>query len=184
MLEGDGSSRVSAIDPLFAPDFDAWLGRAGYSRSVQAGVTVIADEGGEIRYFLRCEAARWVLTTAQRAEEETVLAASEEKADAVRLVIEKVGGDLRAALDLPPIHLPYEVDDVAPGYTVEVLADGWAHLVELTGSRSPATFRHTDIPFDAVGFSWYAQADPAEMRAAFERPDAAPLFARFVADAE
>ena len=170
------------IEELFDADFDAWLGRAGYARSSQAGATIVADGGGEIRYFLRFDGARWVLTTAQRAEDETVLAASEEMADVVRLLIEKVGGDLRAALDLPPIHLPYEVDDVAPGYEVEVLAGGWARLVEHPGRRLSVTFRHTDIPFDAVGFSWYAQADPAELRAAFERPDAEPLFARFVVD--
>jgi len=173
---------MSGIDELFDADFDAWLGRAGYARSSQAGATIVADGGGEIRYFLRFDGARWVLSTAQRAEDETVLAVSQEMVDVVRLVIEKVGGDLRVALDLPPIHLPYETDDVAPGYEVEVLAGGWAHLVELPGRRSPVTFRHADIPFDAVGFSWYAQADPAELRAAFERPDAEPLFARFVVD--
>ena len=173
---------MSGIDELFDADFDAWLGRAGYGRSSQAGATIVADGGGEIRYFLRFDGARWVLSTAQRAEDETVLAVSQEMVDVVRLVIEKVGGDLRVALDLPPIHLPYETDDVAPGYEVEVLAGGWARLVELTGRRSPVTFRHTDIPFDAVGFSWYAEADPAELRAAFERLDAEPLFARFVVD--
>jgi len=173
---------VSGIEELFDADFDAWLGRAGYARSSEEGAMVVADGGGEIRYFLRFDGARWVLTTAQRAEDETVLAASEEMADVVRLLIERIGGELRAALDLPPIHLPYEVDDVAPGYEVEFLAGGWARLVEHPGRRLSVTFRHTDIPFDAVGFSWYAQADPAALRAAFERPDAEPLFARFVVD--
>lgn len=162
-------------------ELSEWAGRGGYHRLTDGGTLVIADAGGEIRYYVRGENGEWTLSRAERAGDEVVLMRSLDLTHIERFLIERIGGDLRAAEGLEPVLLPYRLEDVAAGYRIEVAGDAWADLLPVADGRRVAGFLHTSIPYLAVGFSWYADADPAALRRSYDAVDGQPLLSRFVA---
>lgn len=166
---------------VLAP-LSAWAAQAGYTRLVDDGAVIIADEGGEIRFYVRSDDSRWVLSQAERAADETVLMIATNLSDIERHLTEQIGWDLRSQLGLAQILLPYEIDDVADGYRVDEVGAGWAELVDATTGRTVAGFLHTSVPYRAVGFSWYADVAPEALRNWFTDPRGGVRLRRFVAD--
>ncbi|MDN4480279.1 Imm61 family immunity protein [Demequina muriae] len=159
----------------------AWAAQAGYRRLVDDSSVVIADEGGEIRFYVRNEDGQWMLSRAERAEDETVLMVATELPDIERHLAEQIGWDVRSQLGLAQILLPYEIDDLADGYRINEVGDGWAELVDSTTGHAVACFLHTSVPYRAVRFSWYADTPPETLRTWFTDPRGGPRLQRFLA---
>lgn len=162
--------------------FATWAKKAGYSRLVEESSVVIADEGGEIRFYVRNEDGQWTLSRAERAEDETVLMVATELSDIERHLTEQIGWDVRSQMGLAQVTLPYEIDDVADGFRIDRVGDKWAELVDATTGRTVAGFLHTSVPYRAVAFSWYANAAPETLRAWFTDPRGGPRLQRFLAN--
>ncbi len=168
------------MNPKVLVPFAAWAAQAGYTRLVDDGAITIADEGGEIRFYVRNDDERWVLSRAERAGDETVLMVAADLSNIERHLTEQIGWDIRSQLGFAQILLPYAVDDVADGYHIDEVSDGWAELVDSTTGRTVAGFLHTSVPYRAVGFSWYADAAPEALRTWFTDPRGGTRLQRFV----
>lgn len=129
---------------------------------------MFADAGGELRYYVRFDGQEFTLSHAQRAEGESLLLAASDVKDVERMLSERIGADLRAHRGEAPVPLPFALAELAPGYRLDIPETGWADLIDERVDRRVGRFRHTDVPFAAVSFSWYAGEDPSTIRAAFE----------------
>ena len=142
----------------------AWAAQAGCSRLVRDDAVVIADEGGEIRFYVRGDGAQWVVSRAERAEDEAILMTATDVTAIERHLTEQIGWDVRARRAFSQIFLPYQLDAVAPGYRIDASSEGWATLVDVKTGRAVADLLHTGVPYRAVSYSWYADARPEDLR--------------------
>ncbi|WP_159448760.1 Imm61 family immunity protein [Demequina sp. NBRC 110053] len=158
----------------------AWAAQVGYTRIVDDGAVLIADEGGEIRFYGRRQDAGWALSKAERAEDETLLMVASDVTNIERYLIQHLGWGVRRRLGLSQIQLPYELDHVADGYRIDVVSDDWADLVDSATGQTVAGFRHVSVPYEAVSFSWYADVEPETLRTWLTDPRGGGRLQRFV----
>jgi len=93
-----------------------------------------------------------------------------------RFLTAQLGIALRSHRGLPRVLFPFQPEDAAPGFRFQQLDQGWATLVRTDGKPIDATFADTSM-HPAVRFSYFADADPADIRRSFADPPGSPLFA-------
>lgn len=158
-------------------DFDAWAAEAGYEVFREADSTVVASaDGGEIRYTVAREGDTLTLFRAERGEDDVPQLRTSDPVDAERYLSAQLGIAVRSRRGLPRLSFPFEPEDTAPGFRFATLADGWATLIRSDGVAIAAALVDTSM-HPAVRFSYYADADPADIRRSFAEPSGAPLFA-------
>lgn len=163
----------------FPSEFREWARRAGYSVALEENRIVIFDVGGDIRYYVGAQSGDYVVTRADRSEAERFVLSARASVDVERYLTWALSVDARAAAGLSPVRLPFDKESVAPGYETVILNDGLAGLRRSTGEVRGARFADRFV-HPAVQYSYYADADLADLRRSLEAPDGAPLFTRFV----
>ncbi|MGZ0067977.1 Imm61 family immunity protein [Microbacterium sp. Yaish 1] len=172
-------SATSDREFAFSSEFREWARRAGYSVALEENRIVIFDVGGEIRYYVGAQSGDYVVTRADRSEAERFVLSARAFVDVERYLTRALSVDARAAAGLSPVKLPFDEESVAPGYETVTLADGLAGLTRSTGEVRGVRFADRFV-HPAVQYSYYADADLADLRRSLEAPDGAPLFTRYV----
>lgn len=78
---------------------------------------------------------------------------------------------------MPRIRIPFAAQDAAPGFAVGTFRDGLRGLRRENGDTVDVRFADT---YSAVQYTYYADADLADLRRSLETPDGAPLFTPYV----
>ena len=161
------------LSPEFA-DFAA-LGRFSI-RKIEDGVKVADDPGGEIRFYIReREPDVFVLSRAERSEDERVIMWSPDPADLERYLTMVVGGSARQWLDRRRLGLPVEVQQIADRFTIEQLEPGVVALRTRQGALLPSRFPRSGVAAPIIRFAQIAALDLAAMREAYLDPEGKPL---------
>ena len=140
--------------------------------------TIVATgKGGEIRYTVSRSDDTFTVARAERAEDDMDLMRTTRAIDVERFLTAQIGIPARSRRGLPRLLFPFQPEDAAPGFRFQQLDQGWATLVRTDGNPIDATFADTSM-HPAVRFSYFADADPADIRRSFADPSGSPLFAQ------
>lgn len=157
--------------------FEPWAGRVGYAVTREDDAVIVATEpGGEIRFTVRRFGDEFHLSRAERAEAPQPEMVSTQPADIERFLTVQLGIDMRAAADLPRLRLPFAVDRCAPGFVFAETNSGWATLLREESGPIAARFRDWSMHL-AVRYSYYAEAELADLRSSLVAESGAPVFA-------
>lgn len=169
------------IEYMYSDTLIKWAAVVGFSLGSKDGTWVLADLGGEIRFYLRMADSIYTLTQAQRSESERFVMSASNMADIERYLIMGFGFSLRTMKKLPSVFLngkpgPARIQDVSSGYQIQQVSPGRISLIDSNGIR--AIF-YGDLPSrvrDAVEFSWIADTTMENLCASYLDPDGLPLF--------
>ena len=157
-------------------EFEEWAAGAGYEVFREWESTIVATRnGGEIRYTVSRTGDTFTVLRAERAEDDIPLMRTTRAIDVERYLTAQLGIAVRSRRELPRLSFPFQPEDAAPGFRFQDIAPGWATLVRADGNPIEATFADTSM-HPAVRFSFYADADPADVRRSFTDPSGSPLF--------
>lgn len=145
--------------------FVDWVPRAGntVSGSAADASVCVANEGGEIRFYVRVDGTgQFVLTRAERSDAERPVLWAEDLRDIERFLIMELSGDLRQAKRLPALQIPSRESELAEGFQT-IHRDGFVWLDD--GQRPSIHFPERDPyrPQPAVQFSHYANASIGDL---------------------
>jgi hypothetical protein len=155
----------------YTSEFNEYVEIAGCELRHLGETWVILDYGGETQFFLRWTSDGSVLTMAERAGSERFVMSAPDIADVERYMTTIIGSEIRSDRGLWFVYTPWDLKDVAPGWTVAVAPDRRWHLSGPDG-RIRATFAGDG----AVEFSWLADACLSDIRNSYLHPDGVPLF--------
>ncbi|QEE62291.1 hypothetical protein FVA74_12420 [Salinibacterium sp. dk2585] len=155
-----------------------WAAEAGYDIISDSGAVVIANGGGEIRFYVRRRDGQFEVSRAERSEDEELRMITHDLVHVVRFLTVRLATSIRSSrgLDLTAVFLPSE--ELAPGAELRSAHDdprGPMEGVVLHGEVE-ALFPEDPEPWDAVEFSHYADKPIELIRASFLDPHGAPLF--------
>jgi hypothetical protein len=159
--------------------FEEWIGEAEWKLSADANRLTVANDGGEVRYYVGWDEYSFVLTRAERASDEKFVMSAGSLVDIERYLTARVGYELRQLRSDPWIWIPFDSSDVAAGFQLVQYGTATSGLKRVTGEVLDVRWRDSMV-HPAVEFSYYADAEPADIRRSFDSPDGGPLFAEFV----
>lgn len=163
---------------MFSVTFRGWVDRAANTIEYDSGdgAVVVADGGGEIRFYIRGGGGdAFALTRAERSEAERFVMSSGDLTDIERVVTVELAGNVRQRKGLAPLRIPGRVGE----YAVGVAAREEDGLVILTvGQRGPIQFvkRGAYRLQPDVQFSYFAEASVAEIIESALSLSGGPLF--------
>ncbi|SEM68514.1 Imm61 family immunity protein [Cryobacterium luteum] len=163
---------------MFSEPFSAWVIRARYAIEVsdEGPVALIADVGGEIRYYVHFGGlAGFSLTRAERSEPEGFIMSSSDLIDIERYLAVKLADDVREREGLARLQIPGRIGEYAARASAHE-DDGRVTIV--VGERPPVRFVHND-PYRLqpdVQFSHFAEASVAEIIESALSVSGGPLF--------
>ena len=162
--------------PHLPSEITEWAQWAGFSFTHDSDALVLYSEGGEFRHYLRQEAGWWQVSfAARRDDEHGVFRASSEDVLAHYLV-EVFGAVIRAEQGHKFLHLPYQREDLAIGYTLSEMFDAGFRTLARVGGDAIAMARESTLSMlILVPLSHYVQLTIAELKAAFLSEDGWPL---------
>jgi len=163
--------------------FEEWTRTQGYEVTRDGDELVLANTGGELRYYVVPDPAGVALLRAERAEDPIPVMTAEQIDDVVRFLITVLGSDFRAIHDLPRIRLPFDWSSPAPGFSPVALEAGWTGLRTDAGRAVDVAMVDSDVVHPIVQFSYVASATTAPLIASYEDRDGAPLLSGFVGGA-
>ena len=163
--------------------FQEWTRTQGYEVTRDGDGLVLANPGGELRYYCMPDPAGVALLRAERAEVPTRIMTAAQIDDVVRFLITVFGSDLRAIHDLPRIRLPFDWSSPAPGFSPVALEAGWTGLRTDASRAVDVAMVDRDVVHPIVKFSYVASATIAQLIASYEDRDGAPLLSEFVGGA-
>jgi len=167
--------------PLRLPEvFEVWTRTQGYEVTRDGDGLVLANTGGELRYYVTPDPAGVALRRAERAEDPIPVMTAAQIDDVVRFLITVLGYDLRASRNLPTIRLPFDWSSPAPGFSPVALEAGWNGLRTDEGRVVDVAMVARDVVHPIVSFSYVASAPVAQLIASYEDRDGAPLLSEFV----
>lgn len=158
--------------------FTGWVPRAGntVSESAEDESICIADAGGEIRFYVRADAAgRFALTRAERSDAEQLVLCADDLSDIERFLIVTLAGVVRRKDGHGRLQIPAKADELAEGFQI-VHRDGFVWLDD--GQRPTICFVEEDpyMPQPAVQFSHYANASMGDIISSIDADSGAPVF--------
>lgn len=162
-----------------SPEFAAWVDRAEYSIAWSApqNAIVVADVGGEIRFYIRNSGEHgFTLSRGERSEPKRFIMESTDLTDVERFLAVELADDVRAREGLAALRIPGRVGEYADGVSGRE-DDGIVTIV--VGQGSPIRFGKRDpyVPQPDVQFSHFATATVAEIIESALSPSGGPLFA-------
>ena len=160
--------------------FAEWTRTLGYEVTRDGEGLVLANAGGELRYYFVPDPAGVALLRAERAEGPTPVMTAADIDDLVRFLITVLGYDLRATRGLPAIRLPFDWSSPAPGLTPVDLGAGWTGLRTDDDRVVDVAMIDRDVAHPIVMFSHVASAPVIQLIASYEDRDGAPLLSEFV----
>jgi Immunity protein 61 len=163
--------------------FEEWTRTLGYEVTRDGDGLVLANTGGELRYYFVPDPAGVALLRAERAEDPIPVMTAAQIDDVVRFLITVFGNDVRAIHDLPRIRLPFDWSSPAPGFSPVALEAGWTGLRTDASRAVDVAMVDRDVVHPIVKFSYVASATIAQLIASYEDRDGAPLLSEFVGGA-
>ncbi|TFD61598.1 hypothetical protein E3T39_06040 [Cryobacterium suzukii] len=163
---------------MFSPLFRSWVDRAANTIEYDSddAAVVIADGGGEIRFYIRGgDGDAFALTRAERSEVERFVMSSGDLTDIERVLSVELGGYVREREGLAGLHIPGRVGEYAVGVAARE-EDGLVSL--LVGQRGPIRFVKLG-PYRLqpdVQFSYFADASVTEIIESAASLSGGPLF--------
>lgn len=140
-------------------------------------VEVAEDPGAEIRFYIReREPEVFVLSRAERSDDEQVIMRSPDPADLERYLTMKVGAAARQWQGKAMLAFPASFEQIADRFTVETLKPGVVALRAIGGELLPARFPYVSESAPIVQFVQVAGHELPELRQAYLNPDGRPLF--------
>lgn len=164
----------------FSEPFEDWIADVDYSVFADGERVSVENTGGEIRYHVAWSEGRFVLTGAERAAPDEFILETGSMVHVERYLTAEFGWSRRARRDLPRILVPFGEAEAAPGFEFLKLGDGRTGLRRTSGTVVDVRFADSYV-HPAVQFSYFADADLADLRQSWDSPDGAPLFSKFVA---
>ncbi|MDJ0338529.1 Imm61 family immunity protein [Cryobacterium sp. PH31-O1] len=163
---------------VFSSAFRRWVDRAANTITFDSGesAVVIADGGGEIRFYVRGGGSdSFALTRAERSEAERFVMSSDDVTDIERALAVELAGNVRQREGLARLQVPGRVGEYAAGISARE-EDGLVRL--LVGQRGPIRFVKRD-PYRLqpdVQFSYFANASVTEIIESAGSISGGPLF--------
>lgn len=165
---------LSVLSPGFA-GFAA-LGHNSVRQKLDA-VEVADDPGGEIRFYIReREPKVFVLSRAERSQEERVIMWSPDPVDLERYLTMEIGDHIRETRGLGRIYWPFWPDDMVANLTPVHVEPEVIALQDRSGRVLPPRFQDSGNPQPAVRFSSLVAGDVAVMRKSLLDPAGLPLY--------
>lgn len=161
----------------FSSSFRAWVDRAANTIDSNGAAVVVADAGGEIRFYVREGGVDgFSLTRAERSEAERFIMSSQTLTDVERFLTVELAGGVRQREGLDRLHIPGHVGEYAAGISGREV-DGMMSVS--VGQRAPIRFVKRDPyrPQPDVQFSHFAHASISEIVESALNASGAPLFA-------
>jgi len=163
----------------FSSSFRAWVDRAANTiDSSEDEAAVVADAGGEIRFYVReRDVDGFSLTRAERSEAERFIMSSQTLTDVERFLTVELAGDVRQREGLDRLHIPGRVGEYAAGTSGREV-DGMMSVS--VGQRPPIRFVKRDPyrPQPDVQFSHFAHASISEIVESALSASGGPLFSK------
>ncbi|WP_161972419.1 Imm61 family immunity protein [Glaciihabitans arcticus] len=153
---------------------------AGFTLSDLNDGLVLANRGGEVRYYVRNSSAGFEVTRAERSEDERFGMATAHEEHVHRYLTIELGSSIRFGPELAPIWLPHMPDDLAPGFALEV--EGPRATLSANGVVH-GTFSHDPHMAPAVEFSWVAALPVDGLLQSFLDEKGEPFLARWLVEA-
>jgi Immunity protein 61 len=155
----------------------AWVRLAGLDMiqgsKTNDGRTIIWNSGGEVRYFIDVIDGWYVITTSDRMGPETYQFAAASMPVIEKYLYGAFGGSVRSD-DLPYLRVPFERDELPPGYSIgkQVFAGRERHtLIDRTGKVVAITAVDR-----LVELSHYLDTSIDVIKNSYIAPDGKPLF--------
>ncbi len=168
-----------SVDPsVLSPGFAGFaaLGHNSVRQKLDA-VEVADDPGGEIRFYIReREPDVFVLSRAERSQDERVIMWSPDPVDLERYLTMEVGSSAREWRGEGMLDFPVSAEQIADRFTVETLGPGLVALRAVSGELLPARFPHFAETAPIVQFAQVAGLDLATLRQSYLDPEGKPLF--------
>ena len=154
---------------------------AGFALSdLDDGGLVLANRGGEVRYYVRTSSAGYVVTRAERSEDESFRMTTAHEEHVHRHLIIELGSSIRFGPDLAPIWLPDKPDELAPGFALTV--EGPRATLSANGVVH-GIFSHDPYMAPAAEFSWVAALPVDGLLQSFLDEKGEPFLARWLVQA-
>ncbi|WP_057171038.1 Imm61 family immunity protein [Mycobacterium sp. Root265] len=162
--------------PRLSSDITAWAQRAGYHSTDDADALVLYSEGGENRYYVReRQDGWWELSFASRGEDERFMLRASSREVLEHHLVEVFGVTIRDEAALPFLRLPYKSSDLATGYHLDEMSDGFRTLSR-DGEGPVAMARDKTLSMLVlVPLSHYLQLTIVELEQAFLNEEGSPL---------
>ena len=144
----------------------AWGAPLSYTASPLRAGCVIANTGGETRYYVRRSEAGIVVTSATRSAAEVFEMVSDRAEDGEKFLISVFGAPVRSEVmrDAFALRLPFFEDELAAPFRLHAEGGGERHVAVWEDGCYRASFAST---VDAVRFTHYANAPVEMVMAAF-----------------
>ncbi|MDJ0350042.1 Imm61 family immunity protein [Cryobacterium sp. PH29-G1] len=162
-----------------SPEFTKWVDRAEYAIAWSApqNAVVVADVGGEIRFYIRGSREHgFRLSRAERSEPKRFVMESTDLTDIERYLAVDLADDVRQREGLAVLRVPGRVGEYADGIS-GCVDDGIVTIVVGHGSSIRFVKRDPYGPQPDVQFSHFATASVAEIIESALSPSGGPLFA-------
>lgn len=169
--------------PGFSSDFVDWASRAGYGVFADNNAFGIANNGGEIRYYIREDSGWLTLAEEERALPATLIMRASHLPPIERLLAFTIGSSYRSRRGLGMILLPLPEDGLADNYDFVDLDGPWTALARDGKQLRDVQFPDSRRDYEASEYPYYAAANMGDIRRSMESPSGAPLFEGFVSSA-
>jgi hypothetical protein len=167
------------------PQLAEWAVLAGYSLTpgsvTEDGRAMFWSAGGEVRHFIGANNTGWFdVTDSDRLGPEYLVFAAPSMATIESYFFGKFGGYVRSRKKLPRVHVPFKLEEISPGFTIQtrnfdgverftLIASDGSDLAVSTGDKFSGTA-------DLVELSHYLTVTADDIMASYLSPDGRPLF--------
>jgi len=159
----------------YSDAFIQWAALAGNTLSLYKDIWVLADNGGELCYYLRSTDMH-TITQVERGGSEVFIMSAMSILDIERYFTVLFGGDIRSGRRLRRISCTTGLDTLYSHCKTPLVKKSRLALVDPYGQTRgyfPAPIGRAD---DVIWFSWILDASLEDLRASYLDPDGLPLF--------
>jgi hypothetical protein len=166
-------------------ELQQWAEVAGYSLTpgshTDDGRALFWSSGGEVRHFIGIDNSGWFkVTDSDRLGPEYLVFAAPSIATVERYFFGKFGGYIRSRKKLPRVHVPFVLEELSAGFTIQSRVFEGVERFVLVASDGSEVALSTGDKFsgtaDLVEMSYYLTAATADIMASYLEPDGKPLF--------
>jgi Immunity protein 61 len=165
------------------PQLEEWAALAGYSLTPETddGRAMFWSAGGEVRHFIGTNDSGWfTVNDSDRLGPEYLVFLAPSMATIEIYFFGKFGGYIRGRKNLPRVHIPFEPEEISPGFTIQSRKfDGVDRLTLIASDGSEVAASSGDKfsgTAELVELSCYLSVTVDDIMASYQSPDGRPLF--------
>lgn len=164
---------------------EEWAALAGYSltpgSSTRDGRALFWSAGGEVRHFIGTDNQGWFsVTDSDRLGPEYSVFAAASMVTIEKYFFGKFGGYIRSRNELPRVHVPYLLEEISAGFSVQARrSDGVGRFALIGPDGSEVAVSYGDEfsgTAELVELSVYLSATADQIIESYLSPDGTPLF--------